>query len=85
MSQPKKYVGKRGREFRFGFPNNEFYYKSPDAMKALFADLPDAIRNVETLVEEFEVYELARDILLPEFDIPKEFVSEGGRGVKMRI
>ncbi|HIO58784.1 MAG TPA: DNA polymerase III subunit alpha [Flavobacteriales bacterium] len=76
MSQPKKYVGKRGREFRFGFPNNEFYYKSPDAMKALFADLPDAIRNVETLVEEFEVYELARDILLPEFDIPKEFVSE---------
>ncbi|HIO15684.1 MAG TPA: PHP domain-containing protein [Flavobacteriales bacterium] len=67
MSQPKKYVGKRGREFRFGFPNNEFYYKSPDAMKALFADLPDAIRNVETLVEEFEVYELARDILLPDF------------------
>tara|TARA_B110000459_G_scaffold203229_1_gene258870 strand:- start:1644 stop:5999 length:4356 start_codon:yes stop_codon:yes gene_type:complete len=76
ISQPKKYLGKRGREFRFGLPNNEFYYKSPDEMKALFADLPDAIRNVETLVHEFEGYELAREILLPEFDIPQEFVSE---------
>ena len=27
VSQPKKYLGKRGREFRFGLPNNEFYYK----------------------------------------------------------
>ncbi|PCJ80522.1 MAG: DNA polymerase III subunit alpha [Bacteroidetes bacterium] len=76
VSQPKKYIGKRGREFRFGFPNNEFYYKSQDSMKALFADLPDAIRNVEKLVEEFEGYVLARDILLPEFDIPVEFISE---------
>ena len=29
VSQPKRYVGKRGREFRFGLPNDEFYLKSP--------------------------------------------------------
>ena len=56
-------------------PNNEFYYKSPDEMKALFADLPSAIINVETLVKQFEGYDLARETLLPEFDIPAEFVS----------
>ncbi len=75
VSKPKKYIGKRGREYRFGFPNNEFYYKPQDAMKQLFADLPDAIKNVETLVDQFEGYKLARDILLPEFDIPEAFKS----------
>ena len=39
VSQPKRYVGKRGREFRFGFPNDSFYLKSPAEMKALFADV----------------------------------------------
>ena len=75
VSKPKKYIGKRGRKYRFGFPNNEFYYKPQDAMKQLFADLPDAIKNVETLVDQFEGYKLARDILLPEFDIPEAFKS----------
>ena len=75
VSKPKKFIGKRGREYRFGFPNNEFYYKPQDAMKQLFADLPEAIRNVENLVEQFEGYKLKRDILLPEFDIPEKFKS----------
>ena len=76
VSQPKKYLGRRSREERFGLPNDQFYYKSPDEMKALFADLPDALKSVESLVEEFEGYELERDILLPAFDIPEEFNSE---------
>ena len=70
VSQTKKYMGRKSREERFGLPNNEFYFKSQDEMKALFADLPDAIRNVDSLVSEFERYELAREILLPAFDIP---------------
>ena len=83
VSQPKKYLGKKGREFRFGLPNNEFYYKSQNEMKELFADLPDAIKNVDCLVSEFEGYELAREILLPAFDIPNQFKSpeddDGGK------
>lgn len=76
QSKPKKYTGKRGRDFRFGFPNDEFYYKSQDEMKSLFADLPEAITNVHDLIDQFEGYELARDILLPEFAIPNEFETE---------
>ena len=39
-SASPRYVGKRGREFRFGFPNDSFYLKSPEEMKALFVDVP---------------------------------------------
>ena len=76
VSQPKKYVGKRGREFRFGFPNDSFYLKSPKEMKEQFADVPEAITNIASLVDQFEGYVLERDVLLPAFDIPAEFVHE---------
>ncbi|MCB0402273.1 MAG: DNA polymerase III subunit alpha [Flavobacteriales bacterium] len=73
VSQPKKYIGKRGREFRFGFPNDEFYLKSAQEMKQLFADLPDAITNTQKIADQIESFELQRDVLLPKFDIPEEF------------
>ncbi|MGB1481122.1 MAG: PHP domain-containing protein, partial [Flavobacteriales bacterium] len=84
VSQPKKYVGKRGREFRFGFPNDSFYLKSPQEMKELFADVPEAITNISSLVDQCEGYTLERDVLLPAFDIPAEFVhvedaKDGGK------
>ena len=65
----------RGRGFRYGFPNNEYYFKSQDEMKALFADLPDAITNIQAIVDQIEIYDLAREVLLPEFDIPEEFID----------
>ncbi len=73
LNQPKKYIGAKGREFRFGFPNDEFYVKSADEMKQLFADLPEAIINTQEIVDKVEPFELARDVLLPKFDIPDEF------------
>ncbi|MFD2201488.1 DNA polymerase III subunit alpha [Shivajiella indica] len=73
VEKPKKYVGKRGREYRFGFPNDEFYLKSPEEMKKLFADLPEAIACTHEIVEKIETYKLQRDVLLPKFDIPEEF------------
>lgn len=86
VEKPKKYIGKRGREFRYGFPNDEFYVKSPDEMKKLFADLPEAIECTQEIVEKIEAYKLAREVLLPKFDIPDEFkdpqddVDGGKRG-----
>lgn len=71
--KPKKYIGKRGREFRYGFPNDEFYIKSPDEMKKLFADLPEAIECTQEITQKIEGYKLAREVLLPAFDIPEEF------------
>ena len=76
QSQPKKYYGKRGREFRYGFPNDEFYLKSPEEMKQLFADLPEAIETIQEIVDKVEEYTLARDVLLPAFEIPEEFQDE---------
>ena len=73
VEKPKKYVGKRGREYRYGFPNDEFYLKSPEEMKKLFADLPEAIACTNEIVEKIETYKLQRDVLLPKFDIPEEF------------
>ncbi|WP_297335988.1 DNA polymerase III subunit alpha [Algoriphagus sp.] len=73
VEKPKKYIGKRGREFRYGFPNDEFYLKSPEEMKKLFADLPEAIECTHEIVEKIEAYKLAREVLLPKFDIPDEF------------
>lgn len=73
VSQPKKYIGAKGREFRFGFPNDEYYFKSKDEMKQLFADLPDAILNTVEVADKVEPFKLERDVLLPKFDIPDEF------------
>ena len=63
----------RGRGFRYGLPNQEYYFKSPEEMKALFQDVPEAILNIESLVAKIEPFELAREVLLPKFDIPRDF------------
>lgn len=75
VSKPKKYIGKRGKEFRYGFPNDEFYIKSQEEMKKLFSDLPDAIKNVADIVNQCESYTLQRDVLLPKFGIPEQFTD----------
>ena len=74
----------RGRGYRYGLPNQEYYFKSSEAMKELFRDLPEAILNVQEIVDKIETYDLARDVLLPKFDIPSEFMvnedlSDGGK------
>ncbi|NDI97884.1 DNA polymerase III subunit alpha [Flavobacterium sp. LaA7.5] len=67
----------RGRGFRYGLPNQEYYFKSGDEMKSLFEDTPDAIVNIQEIVDKIEIYSLYRNVLLPKFTIPEEFlVSE---------
>ena len=63
----------RGRGYRYGLPNDEYYFKSSDEMKQLFVDLPEAITNIQEVVDKTEPYTLARDVLLPAFDIPDKF------------
>jgi DNA polymerase III subunit alpha len=64
----------RGRGYRFGLPNQEYYFKSGAAMKALFQDLPQAINNINEIVDKVEIYDLAREVLLPKFEIPTSFL-----------
>ena len=66
----------RGRGFRFGFQNEQYYFKSPEEMKELFIDLPEAILNIQEVVDKIEHYPLQRDVLLPAFDIPEEFQDD---------
>ena len=59
---------------RFKFPNDQFYFKSPDEMKLLFKDIPESIDNTNAIVDKIEVLNLKKDILLPAFPIPQAFV-----------
>jgi DNA polymerase III subunit alpha len=68
-------IGK-GRERRFGFPNDEFYFKTQEEMKALFADLPGAIANTHKLAESIEPLKLESDVILPNFALPEGFETE---------
>jgi len=74
----------RGRGFRYGLDNNQYYFKSQEEMKELFIDLPEAIENISEIISKCEAYGLARDVLLPAFDIPEEFkdakdLEDGGK------
>ena len=68
-------IGK-GRGFRYGLPNQQYYYKSSDEMKELFYDLPEAINNVFEVVNKIEEYTLSNQVLLPKFDIPPDFIDD---------
>ncbi|QXP68901.1 DNA polymerase III subunit alpha [Polaribacter sp. R2A056_3_33] len=78
-------IGK-GRGYRYGLPNDQYYFKSTDEMKTLFADIPEAISNIQEIVDKIEIFTLARDVLLPAFNIGNEFkdpadeVDGGKRG-----
>ncbi|MCX7546979.1 DNA polymerase III subunit alpha [Xanthomarina sp. F1114] len=63
----------RGRGYRYGLPNEEYYFKSSEEMKEIFKDIPEAISNIQEVIDKVEYYELARDVLLPAFDIPEKF------------
>jgi DNA polymerase-3 subunit alpha len=73
----------RGRGYRYGLPNQEYYFKGQDEMKLLFKDLPEAILNIEEVVSKIEPFSLHRDVLLPNFGIPQEFLKpediDGGK------
>ena len=68
-------IGK-GRGFRYGFPNNEFYFKDQKEINDLFSDIPQAINNINEIIEKVEVYNLNTEVLLPEFAIPDNFKND---------
>jgi len=62
-----------GKGYRFGFPNDQFYFKTQAEMGQLFHDLPESLDNTNEIVDKVETLKLKRDILLPNFVIPEEF------------
>jgi len=73
-----------GRGYRYGLSNSEYYFKSSDEMKELFVDLPEAIINVGKIIDKIKAFDLAREVLLPAFDIEESFtdprdIEDGGK------
>ena len=68
-------IGK-GRDFRYGFPNHEFYFKSAEEMIGLFSETPEAIYGTNEIVQKIEPIVLEREVILPKFDIPVAFENE---------
>ncbi len=60
---------------RFGFPNNEFYFKTTAQMEKLFSDVPASIDNTNEIVDKVDNLKLKKDILLPAFPIPQNFAN----------
>ena len=65
-----------GKGFRFGFANDQFYFKSQEEMKQLFSDVPAAIENTGLIVDKVTAPELKRDILLPNYTLPTGFSTQ---------
>lgn len=68
--------------FRFTDDNNnlntDFYLKTPEEMKELFSDLPEAIDNTNEVIEKIDDIELSSDLLLPHYSIPDSYDSMYG-------
>ncbi len=62
-----------GKGYRFGFTNDQFYFKTQAEMSKLFSDIPESLDNTQEIVDKVDVLKLKRDILLPNFVIPEKF------------
>lgn len=74
---------------RFKFDGQEYYLKSPEQMRELFRDLPQACDNTLLIAERCNV-EFAKRDLMPKFPLPEGeteaswFAKEVERGMKRR-
>ena len=80
-------VGK-GFGKRRGLATGEYYIKNSDEIKEAFLAYPDAFEAYDEFFAKFSPYTLKRDVLLPKFDIPQEFIHtedeiDGGKRGEM--
>jgi DNA polymerase-3 subunit alpha len=61
---------------RMRFENNKFYLRSPEEMRKIFSDVPEAIANTQEIVSKIDTPSLNRDILMPIFKIPEGYNSQ---------
>jgi DNA polymerase-3 subunit alpha len=58
---------------RLRMPNDEFYLKSPDEMKELFADLPEAYGNTIEIAEKCSLSLEFEQVHMPRFPLPEGY------------
>ncbi len=59
---------------KFTYSGQE-WFKTQAQMKEIFKDIPQAIINTQEIADKVEIYDLNRDAVMPEFDIPQEFAT----------
>ena len=62
-------------EKRMRFDSQEFYFKTPDEMAAIFRDTPEAISNTLKIAEQCSLEIPLPGPLLPDYEIPEDFSS----------
>ena len=60
---------------RFGFANDQFFFKTQAQMNELFIDVPESVDNTNEIVDKITPPKLQRDILLPNFPLPPRFAN----------
>ena len=68
-----KEEGSMPKGHRFGFSNDEFYFKTQAEMAALFHDLPQALDNTNEIIDKITPPVIKRHIMLPDFPMPPGF------------
>ncbi len=63
-------------ENRFKFSSSDYYFKTKAEMEALFRDIPEALDTTMEVFDKIESPQLKRDVLLPNFPLPKGFDSQ---------
>ena len=63
-------------EKRMRFASDQFYFKSPEEMHALFSDYPDALHNTCEIGEMIDLELKLGDTILPHFAVPDNFTLD---------
>lgn len=63
-------------EERFRFPTDEVYFRSPDEMRELFSEWPEAVSNTELIAERCNVELRFDQHLIPEFVPPEGYAKD---------
>ncbi len=57
------------------YTGNE-YLRTPDEMYSLFSDVPQIFDNIQEIVDKIEKFDLNREVLLPNFEVPEGFEDQ---------
>ncbi len=67
-----EYMADKKEEFYTG----EEFFKTQEEMRKLFADLPEALTSTQEIADKVELYELNKQPIMPDFELPTGFNSE---------
>jgi len=67
---------KMSEQGRFQFPSTDFYFKTQQEMNTLFTDIPAALDFTNEIFDKITAPHLTRDVLLPNFPLPKGFKDQ---------